>query len=1536
MAQDIIAEIERCKETQFDPKVADVMINLLKNDKLQTDSLSNPLDDAVKSFELFCDEVTAFEALDDTLKQIWYLLLHQLPEFSGFFTYLEYTADNDAVRLIVEHFNGKICANAPLSYMVMNHPRELAYCLALISVDDRHSITPPWVQINYPLVDNYMRVLRNHPCETGCPYCAQKLDVKRKLTEIFGYPSFRTYEGEPLQERAADAAVRNKSLLAIFPTGGGKSITFQLPALMAGENAKGLTVVISPLQSLMKDQVDNLAQRGIVDAVTINGLLSVVERAEAIERVQNGIASLLYISPESLRSRTIEKLLLSRNVVRFVIDEAHCFSAWGQDFRVDYLYIGDFIRHLQEKKNICYSIPVSCFTATAKQKVIEDIRDYFKMKLGLDLELYATSAARSNLRYAVLYQADDNEKYDTLRRLIEQKECPTIIYVSRTKRTVQIAQKLTADGYEARPFHGKMDSSEKVANQEAFIAGEVQIIVATSAFGMGVDKKDVGLVIHFDISDSLENYVQEAGRAGRDPKLNADCYVLFNEGDLDKHFIRLNQTKLSLSEIQQVWRAIKKLSGKRESFSRSALEIAREAGWDDEHRPDLEVQVKTAIAALENAGYIERGQNIPHVYATSIMVDTMAEASERIRSSEFFDDQTEINALRIMNELFTKKTTAGKKDEGESRIDYLADTLGLSREMVIEAVNRLRQEKILADSQDMSAYIKRSDSENKSLKVLERFTQLEQQLLDLLTDEPQTINLKEINEQAEQQRVKGTSVKSLKTILYYWTIRGFIQKTNSSSEKARDIIPEIKIAKLKELYYKRIKLAKFIVEALYEKAYGLPVNQKGETQVLFSVLELQDAYNAQLTTVDTVSAEAVQDALLYLTKIESMTLEGGFLVLYQTMHIRRLEMDNRIQYKQEDYRQLNEFYKQKIQMIHIVGEYANMMVQNYEDALQFVNDYFQMDYKGFLSKYFKGDRMGEINRNITPQKYNELMGKLSDRQREIIDDETSQYIVVAAGPGSGKTMVLVHKLAALVMLDDVKYEQLLMLTFSRAAATEFKARLLALIGNAAKFVEIKTFHSYCFDLLGKIGSLEQSENIVPRAVEMIRAGEVEQIRITKTIVVIDEAQDMDAHEFDLICALMECNDNMRVIAVGDDDQNIYAFRGSDSRFMRSFITDHGAKQYDLSDNYRSTPEIVALANRFAETIQDRMKNEPICAIRKDAGIVRLIRHRSNNLEYPIVQNIISNRAQGKTVCVLTSTNDEALRVNGSLRQMQIPSRLIQSSDGFSLYDLAELRMFLKYSEREQNPIISDEQWERAITDLKEKYENSQCLELVLSLLECFASVNEKKYRSDLEAFIRESQFADFCFPDDSEVVVSTIHKAKGHEFDCVYLMLNRVELNDSEKRRVLYVGMTRAKSELYLHYNNHAFDRFSTDITDDPVMYPDPNQLTLQLTHKDVVLNFFMPRKKLIFALHSGTTLTLQGKELYAQIGGKTYSVAMLSKAAQGALNGLLAKGYRVKSARVRFVVAWRNQNETDKNEYAIILPEILLEKPTNGMYYPQ
>lgn len=399
-------------------------------------------------------------------------------------------------------------------------------------------------------------LLRSKPCVTGCKYCNNSLDIYKGLNKFFGFDSYRSYGGEPLQEKAVRAAVNNKSLLAVFPTGGGKSITFQVPALMSAENCKGLTVIISPLQSLMKDQVDNLERNGITEAVTINGLLDPIERAKSFERIEDGSASILYISPESLRSKTIEKLILGRKVARFVIDEAHCFSSWGQDFRVDYLYIGDFIKLIQEKKNLEDGIPVSCFTATAKQKVIEDIRDYFSEKLSLDLEVFTSKASRTNLHYKVFEKQNDEEKYLTARDLIEEKNCPTIIYVSRTRKAFLLAERLAKDGFNAKPYHGKMDKQEKTENQDSFLNGETQIMVATSAFGMGVDKKDVGLVIHYEISDSLENYVQEAGRAGRDENISADCFVLFDEEDLSKHFILLNQTKLSIKEIQQVWKAI--------------------------------------------------------------------------------------------------------------------------------------------------------------------------------------------------------------------------------------------------------------------------------------------------------------------------------------------------------------------------------------------------------------------------------------------------------------------------------------------------------------------------------------------------------------------------------------------------------------------------------------------------------------------------------------------------------------------------------------------------------------------------------------------------------------------------------------------------------------------------------------------------------------------------------------------------------------------------------------------------------------------
>ena len=628
---------------------------LVKDDKLICEQMNNPVNDCKKAKDLLLDEIACWNLLSKKKRVLFASLLKDKKEFEGFLSMVSAEYIHEGIpKLIKELYAGKICQHADLDMLIEQYPCGLAYALALIDTTDYRSITPGWVLYNYPEVEFIVKLLRHTTCHEGCDYCHTQLDILYNLKTFFGYECFRTYEGEPLQERATQAAVEGKSLLAIFPTGGGKSLTFQLPALMAGRSVHGLTVVISPLQSLMKDQVDNLADRGITDAVTINGMLDPITRSLSIQRVQDGEASLLYISPEMLRSKTIERILIARHVVRFVIDEAHCFSSWGHDFRVDYLYIGKFIRKYQQKKKCKNPIPVSCFTATAKQKVIQDICDYFKQTLDLNLDLFASTASRTNLHYSVIHVESDNDKYLKLRELVAESDCPTIVYVSRTKRTKELAGKLTRDGYKALPFDGKMEADEKNANQDAFMNDQVHIIVATSAFGMGVDKKDVGLVIHYDISDSLENYVQEAGRAGRDPSLSARCYVLYSDNDLDKHFILLNQTKLSISEIQQVWKAVKYLTKHRMKVNCSALEIARQAGWDDSVS-DIETRVRTALATLEQSGYLIRGNNVPHVYATGITVKNMDEARKRISASVLFGSDEIEKSVRIIKSLISQK-----------------------------------------------------------------------------------------------------------------------------------------------------------------------------------------------------------------------------------------------------------------------------------------------------------------------------------------------------------------------------------------------------------------------------------------------------------------------------------------------------------------------------------------------------------------------------------------------------------------------------------------------------------------------------------------------------------------------------------------------------------------------------------------------------------------------------------------------------------------------------------------------------------------
>ncbi|MES2966631.1 MAG: ATP-dependent DNA helicase RecQ [Patescibacteria group bacterium] len=337
------------------------------------------------------------------------------------------------------------------------------------------------------------------------------------LKQYFGYDTFR-----PLQQDIIQTVLDKKDCVVLMPTGGGKSLCFQLPALLQD----GLTVVVSPLISLMKDQVDALAGNGI-SAAMINSSMGRDEIDVVIEKTKQGIIKILYIAPERLAMSSFEALLHTLPICLFAIDEAHCISEWGHDFRPEY-------RNLKYLRSKFPNIPIIALTATATKKVQADIVQQLDLPTP---KIFTSSFNRPNLRYEVLPKKDSFKTIATL--VASHPEQSIIIYCFSRKDTESIAEKLSAYGYKAGTYHAGLGADRRRENQEKFIRDEIQIMVATIAFGMGIDKPDVRLVIHHSLPKSIEGYYQETGRAGRDG-LPARCVLLYSAADKFKHdfFIR--------------------------------------------------------------------------------------------------------------------------------------------------------------------------------------------------------------------------------------------------------------------------------------------------------------------------------------------------------------------------------------------------------------------------------------------------------------------------------------------------------------------------------------------------------------------------------------------------------------------------------------------------------------------------------------------------------------------------------------------------------------------------------------------------------------------------------------------------------------------------------------------------------------------------------------------------------------------------------------------------------------------------------------
>jgi ATP-dependent DNA helicase RecQ len=331
------------------------------------------------------------------------------------------------------------------------------------------------------------------------------------LKNVFGYDTFR-----PLQREVIANVLARRDTLAIMPTGGGKSLCYQIPALLLN----GLTVVVSPLISLMKDQVEQLRAVG-VPALFLNSSLAPYEYQENMEYVKRGEVRLLYVAPETLLTPRILSLLAGVNVGLLTIDEAHCISEWGHDFRPEY-------RQLVEVRKRFPTAVCLALTATATSRVRQDIRTTLKFATTNE---FIASFNRENLYIEVIRKRDPIAQ--TVQMLERYKDQSGIIYCFSRKQVDELAGYLASKGYSVRPYHAGLEDSERRRNQEAFIRDDAQIIVATIAFGMGINKPNVRFVIHFDLPKSIEGYYQEIGRAGRDG-LPAHCLLLYSYSDVAK------------------------------------------------------------------------------------------------------------------------------------------------------------------------------------------------------------------------------------------------------------------------------------------------------------------------------------------------------------------------------------------------------------------------------------------------------------------------------------------------------------------------------------------------------------------------------------------------------------------------------------------------------------------------------------------------------------------------------------------------------------------------------------------------------------------------------------------------------------------------------------------------------------------------------------------------------------------------------------------------------------------------------------------
>jgi ATP-dependent DNA helicase RecQ len=1112
----------------------------------------------------------------------------------------------------------------------------LAYALAWLSVAGGNSVMPPWVRHQFPQAASLVRALRETPCTNAdCTWCRERHDATKELARWFGFTAYRaepaTEDGQPLQQAIVEAAMSGESVLGILPTGTGKSVCYQVPALSRYDKTGALTVVISPLVALMADQVAGLQARGITACAAVNGMLSLPERTDVLDRVRLGDIAVLIISPEQLRNRSVRRVLAQREIGTWVLDEAHCLSKWGHDFRPDYRYVARFIREWAGSEAIP---PVLCLTATAKLDVIADIGGYFRDGLDVELAVINGGANRSNLGFVVV-PTTPKTKLAHIHQVLMADLPPdspggAIVYCSSRSRAEETAEFLRACGLSAEHFHGGMPPERKKDVLRRFVASELRVVAATNAFGMGIDKPDVRLVIHADLPGSLENYLQEAGRAGRDQQ-PARCVLLYVPEDAELQFGLSARSRLTRQEIAAILKSLRRLDRRKHLGGvvvATAGEILAEDDESEFQRDSAtdDTRVRTAVAWLEEAHLLQRKENVVQVFPSSLRVGSVDEARQRLHRVDMLE------AYRASLMAIVTALIAADPDDGITT-DELMGVSGLSAEKVRGALYDLERLGIASNDLALTAFV-HAGVERSSQKRLQEAASLEAALIAALREEAPELDRGEssvIRLRAACQRLKDAGhtralPETLVHLLTSLAADGRDEEGGLGSLRMRSVDAETKQITLQRPWTALEKTAARRRAAaeilLHHFLAGLPDGSRGTDLLAETTLgKLRAALADDLVLASETKdlTKLMERALLWLHEQDVVRLNKGLAVFRQAMTIHL--SDERRGFANADFSPLKLHYVQQVLQIHIMVEFVRRGLETMAEALGLVMDYFRLTRAEFIKRWLPG-RDRELSLQTTPESWRQIVEDLRNpiQQRIVADDRERTNVLVLAGPGSGKTRVLVHRIAYLLRVRRENPRGILALAYNRHAAVEIRRRLADLIGDDAKGVTVMTCHALAMRLAG-VSFAAQAQAAGDATRDPFRDALLQAIALLKGAdlpsdeadeqrsrllagfrwILVDEYQDVGPEQYELIAALAgrtldDEDGRLNLFAVGDDDQNIYAFAGASVEFIRRFEADYKAKPSYLTDNYRSTAHIIAAANAMIAPGVARMKADHPIAI----------------------------------------------------------------------------------------------------------------------------------------------------------------------------------------------------------------------------------------------------------------------------------------------------------------------------------------------------